>query len=60
MRTELIDDGTFSIHGDHFRITRHLHFASPSAAASVLVGSNTSGPSVWRDSSGHTWSELDL
>lgn len=60
MRTSLIDDDSLSLDGDHFRITRHLHFASPSAAASVLVGSNTSGRRAWRDAKGHTWSELDL
>lgn len=60
MRTDLIDDGAFSLDGDHFRIARHLHFASPSAAASVLVGSNTSGRRAWRNSNGHPWSELDL
>lgn len=60
MRTNLIDDGAFSLDGDHFRMTRHLHFASPSAAASVLVGANTSGRRAWRNASGHAWSELDL
>jgi hypothetical protein len=60
MRTSLINDDALSLDGDHFRITRHLHFASPSAAASVLVGSNTSGRRAWRNSKGHAWSELDL
>lgn len=60
IRTSLIDDNALSLDGDHFRITRHIHFASPSAAASVLVGSNTSGRRAWRDSNGRAWSELDL
>lgn len=60
MRTSLIDDDALSLDGDHFRITRHLYFASPSAAASVLVGFNTSGRRAWRNSKGHAWSELDL
>lgn len=60
MRTSLIDDDALSLDGDHFRITRHLLFASPSAAASVLVGSNTNGRRAWRNSKGHAWSELDL
>lgn len=60
LRTGLIDDGALALEGDHFRLTRHLHFASPSAAASVLVGSNTSGRRAWRNSSGHSWSEIDL
>lgn len=59
-RTSLIDDDALSLDGDHFRVTRHIHFSSPSAAASVLVGSNTSGRRAWRTSDGHTWSELDL
>jgi hypothetical protein len=60
MRTNLIDDDGLSLDGDHFRTTRHLHFASPSAAASVLVGSNTNGRRAWRDSKGHEWSEFEL
>ena len=59
-RTNLIDDGALLLEGDHFRLTRHLHFPSPSAAASVLVGSNTSGRRAWRNAVGDTWSELDL
>jgi len=60
MRTNLINDGSFSLDGNHFRITRHILFASPSAAASVLVGSNTSGRRAWRNSMGQAWSALDL
>ena len=60
LRTSLIADDAFSLDGDHFRVTRHIHFASPSAAASVLGGSNTSGRRAWRNSHGHAWSELDL
>lgn len=59
-RTSLIDEGALSLDGDHFRVTRHILFASPSAAASVLAGSNTSGRRAWRNSAGHAWSELDL
>lgn len=59
-RSALINDGSFVLETDHFRLARHLHFASPSAAASVLVGSNTSGRRAWRNSVGRAWSELDL
>lgn len=59
-RGELIDAGDLILEYDHFRLNRHLLFQSPSAAASVLVGSNTSGRRAWRGATGRAWSELDL
>jgi hypothetical protein len=60
LRSDLIDTGDLVLADDRFRLTRHLSFTSPSAAASVLVGSNTSGRRAWKGSSARTWSELDL
>jgi hypothetical protein len=59
-RAQLIDDGSLVLEADAFHLTRHLVFTSPSAAASVLLGSNTSGRRAWRDGSGRAWSELGL
>jgi hypothetical protein len=60
LRSDLIDAGDLILEKDRFRLGRHLLFTSPSAAASVLVGSNTSGRRAWRDSAGRAWSELGL
>lgn len=60
LRSQLIDDGTLVLDEDTFRLSRHLLFTSPSAAASVLAGSNTSGRRAWRDAAGRAWSELAL
>ena len=61
MRAELLDDGSFSWEEDGtLRVSRHLFFSAPSAAASVLCGANTNGQTAWRDEAGRTWSALDL
>lgn len=59
-RTALIDGGALSLLDDLFLLSRHLLFDSPSAAASVMAGSNTNGRRAWKDSLGRTWSDLDL
>lgn len=59
-RTQLVEEGALVLEDDSFRLTRHLMFASPSAASSVLVGSNASGRRAWRDGRGVAWSELGL
>jgi hypothetical protein len=59
-REQLIADGGFDLNGECFVVTRHLLFASPSAAASVLAGSNTNGRRAWRDNAGQSWARLDL
>ena len=35
-------------------LTQNYEFSSPSAAAAVLLGNQTSGPSVWKDATGIT------
>jgi len=60
IRGTLIDSGDLILEEEHFRLGRHLLFQSPSAAASVLVGSNTSGRRAWKGATGRAWSELDL
>lgn len=59
-RARLAADGGFELGSDRFVVTRHLLFQSPSAAASVMAGSNTNGRRAWRDSHGRTWADLAL
>ncbi|MGI8808925.1 MAG: DUF4357 domain-containing protein [Acidimicrobiales bacterium] len=59
-RTRLAADGGFELGTDRFVVTRHLLFQSPSAAASVMAGSNTNGRRAWRDSHGRTWADHAL
>lgn len=60
LRGRLIEEGALRLdRHDRYVITQHLGFDSPSAAASVLAGSNTNGRSAWRDSHGVPWSDLD-
>ena len=59
-RSGLAADGGFELGSDRFVVTRHLLFQSPSAAASVMAGSNTNGRRAWRDSHGRTWADHAL
>ena len=59
-RAQLEANGVFELRQDRFLLTRHLYFRSPSAAASVISGSNTNGRHAWRDDVGHSWADLDL
>lgn len=60
IRSSLIEDGALQLEHDGFRLTRHIFFQSPSAAASVITGTNTNGRLQWRDEFGRKWAELDL
>lgn len=57
-RAQLIADGGFELEGDRYLLRRHVLFPSPSAAASVLAGSNTNGRKVWVDTLGRAWGNL--
>jgi len=58
-RTQLLEAGDLIIgENDRCVLGRHLWFGSPSAAASVVAGSNTNGRKAWRDQVGRPWSEV--
>lgn len=59
-RAELIENGGFTLVGERYVLSRHAWFDRPSAAASVLAGSNTNGRSSWRSEAAQTWAELEL
>ncbi len=59
-RAAFVADGTFELRHDRFTLLRHLFFRTPSAAASIVAGSNTNGRSAWRDELGRTWADLGL
>jgi hypothetical protein len=59
-RSRLAADGGLELGSDRFLVTRHLMFQSPSAAASVMAGSNTNGRRAWRDSHGRSWADHGL
>lgn len=59
-RSALIDEGALQLENDGFRLTRHIFFQRPSAAASVLTGTNTNGRLHWRNEFGRNWADLGL
>lgn len=48
LHEELVRAGVLAPNGDHRAFTRDYAFRSPSAAAAVVTGRSTSGPSAWR------------
>lgn len=59
LREKLKADGALIPQGDRLIFTRTVEFASPSAAAAVVIGGTARGPAVWKDSAGKTLAELE-
>jgi len=57
-RQELLDDGTLALDGDRLIFTTDHAFTSPSAAATIVAGSNTNGRTAWRTDDGTPISRL--
>ena len=60
LRNDLLDSKELVLSGEAFVLTRHLAFGPPSAAASVVIGSNANGRHDWRDESGRSWALLSF
>ncbi len=60
LRQRLIATGTLIRDGDAYRLTEDTLFRSPSAAASVLLGSSANGRTAWKDEEGVTLKERQL
>ena len=58
-RAELLETGILVVDGDALRFTDDVEFSSPSAAATVVRGGNSSGLTTWRDDAGRTLKELE-
>ena len=55
----LIEDGTLLPHGSRrYMFFRDYVFRSPSLAASIILGRESSGPDEWRDGNGITLADL--
>jgi hypothetical protein len=59
LRERLIQNGTLSLEGEKYIFQNNSLFNSPSAAAAVIVGYNTSGPGIWKNSKGKTFKEIE-
>lgn len=58
MREELIANGGLVPQDDHLMFTRDILFSSPSGASSVVLGRNSNGWTIWKDSRQRTIDEL--
>ena len=52
LRARLVEAGHLERDGEVYRFTRDCAFASPSAAATVILARAASGPEEWRDRRG--------
>jgi hypothetical protein len=59
LRANLIEQGQLIPDAGYFRFTKDVEFASPSAAAAVVVGGNAAGPISWKNASGVTLKEYE-
>jgi len=58
LRQALIEAGVFVPDGKHLRMTEDYLFASPSAAAMVMLGRTSNGRVEWKTADGRTLKEL--
>ena len=54
IRSELLRQGVLRDVGAHYELTQDYTFASPSTAASVMVGRNMNGREEWKTAAGRT------
>jgi hypothetical protein len=59
-RQKLIQDGVLQPSDQNFILTKDKLFPSPSSAASVLAGSNKSGPREWKNADGKSLKQIIL
>ncbi len=59
LRRQLVVDGVLVLGGNVFKFSRDHLLGSPSAAASVVSGSNRNGREVWKDDKGRTLKEIE-
>ena len=58
LRAAMLEKGLFAEAGKHFRLTEDYVFASPSAAAMVMLGRTSNGRVEWKTADGQTLKEL--
>jgi hypothetical protein len=59
MRMGLVDEGVLVAEGEHYRFVRDRAFASPSAAASAVLGRTANGWVEWKTEDGRTLDEIE-
>lgn len=57
-RQKLVEAGVLQPEGEHLVFTQDYTFASPSMAASIVIGNNTNGWLAWKNDSGQTLDEV--
>ena len=58
LREELLDQGIFEDTGTEYQLVKKYRFSSPSAAASVLLGTSTNGRIAWKNAEGRSLKEI--
>ena len=59
MRKQMVNDGTLVPKNDVLEFQKDVEFTSPSAAASVVFGTNANGLTEWQDGTGRTLKGID-
>ena len=58
LREKLIDSGNLSDQGNKYVFEKDTIFSSTSAASSIIMGRQSSGPAEWKTKSGKSYKEI--
>ena len=60
LRDQLVQTGGLVLQGEFYVFTKDVEFASPSAAAAVVMGGSAQGPAVWKNADGQSLKDLEV
>ena len=59
LRDQLLQSGSLLLQGDFFVFAKDVEFASPSAAAAIVMGGSAQGPAVWKNADGKSLKDIE-
>ena len=57
---QLVQTGGLVLQGGFYVFAKDIEFASPSAAAAVVMGGSAQGPAVWKNADGKSLKDLEV
>lgn len=60
LRDQLVQTGALILQGEVYVFTKDIEFASPSAAAAVVMGGSAQGPAVWKNADGKSLKDIEV
>ena len=60
LRHQLVQTGGLILQGEFYVFAKDIEFASPSAAAAVVMGGSAQGPAVWKNADGKSLKDIEV